>query len=246
MLRSLYTATTGMLVQRNRMDVISNNLANSETAAYKADSYIQGVFSDMVLKRTNGSDEQTIGTLNPGTKTEGVVTSFEQGNLEQTDRSCDFALQGSGFFVVSTPNGNRYTRNGNFSVTGDGYLINGDGYYVQGSNGRIQVGGDSFVSDRQGNITMNGTITDKMRIVQFTDLNSLKKEGGTLFSSAQNPASDTETKVIQGYLESSNVDISGELTDMMSVTNMYASNQRVLKMIDGTMEKTVNDVGKVF
>jgi len=246
MIRGFYNAATGMLVQRCRMDVITNNLVNAETTAYKADSLVQGVFSDMVLKRINGYGIRTIGTLSVGTKADGIVTSFAQGNPEQTGRACDFALNGDGFFVVSTPDGNRYTRNGGFSVTSDGYLINADGYYVQGQNGRIHVGGDGFSVDQQGNITVNGTITDKFRIVRFADLNALTKEGGSLFSSSEAPAADTQTTVSQGYLESSNVDISGELTDMMAVTNMYSSNQRVLKMIDGTIDKAVNEVGRVF
>ena len=246
MIRGFYTAATGMLVQRCRMDVITNNLVNAETTAYKADSLVQGVFGDLVLRRMNGAGQETVGTISPGTRVNAIVTSFAQGNPEQTGRACDFALNGNGFFVVSTPDGDRYTRNGGFSVTSDGYLINADGFYVQGRNGRIHVGSGGFAVDQQGNITVNGTITDKFRIVRFADLNALTKEGGSLFSSPESPAADTQTSVMQGYLESSNVDISGELTDMMAVTNMYSSNQQVLKMIDGTIDKAVNEVGRVF
>lgn len=248
MLRGFYTSVTGMLTERSRMDVITNNLSNADTTAYKTDTLIPGSFMQMVINRMNDSnspDGVTIGTLGLGTKVDGVATTYEQGNLDETGRSCDFALSGSGFFEVSTPNGIRYTRDGSFSVTSDGYLVTSEGYYVQGSNGKIYVGNGDFSADEQGNITVNGNITDKLKVVQFSDLTALQKEGNGLYKSSKAPSADTVTKVQQGYLEASNVDVSDQLADMMSVSSMYQSNQRILKMIDGTLDKAVNDVGKV-
>ena len=77
--------------------------------------------------------------------------------------------KGNGFFVVSTPDGDRYTRDGSFSVTDAGYLVNNEGLYVQGQNGRIYVGGDDFTVDEQGNIYVNDMLTNKFRIVEFQE-----------------------------------------------------------------------------
>lgn len=244
MLRCFDTAVTGMVVQRDRMDVITNNLTNADTTAYKSDYLVSGSFKDMMIQRMDGSgSSNTIGALGLGSSVSSVRTSFEQGNLMETGRTCDFALSGQGFFVVTTPNGTRYTRDGRFSVSSDGYLVNSDGDYVQGQHGRIYIGTDNFSVDEQGNIDVADTPVDKFVIVQFANLNALT--GKNLYQSMQAPTIDTTTMVKQGSLEESNVDVSTVVSDMMLSSNIYQSNQRMLRMIDGTLDKAVNEVGKV-
>lgn len=246
MLRGFYTAGTGMLTQRDRMDVITSNLTNADTTAFKSDSLVLGRFQDMIIERFNdpSGNISEIGSIGGGAHISRVITSFEQGNLEGTGRSCDFALEGSGFFAVSTPNGDRYTRDGNFFVNDAGYLVNSSGYYVQGNNGRINVGSDNFTVDEQGNVYVDDVLTDKLKIVSFVDTSQLRKEGDNLYAGT-NPQTDIDTKVKQGCLEGSNVDVSGELATMLSVSRAYETNQRVLRMIDSTLDKAVNDVGRV-
>ena len=251
MLRCFYTAGTGMLVQKDRMDVLANNLTNVETTAYKSDSLNASSFKDMMIQRMNDSDasgaSRTVGDLGTGSHINEVCTSFEQGGIEDTGRSLDFALEGDGFFVVSTPNGDRYTRDGSFSVSSDGYLITSEGYYVQGENGKISVGGDDFTVDEAGGISVGGKAVDSFRIVEFVDTTWLRKEGSNLFyeASGTSPQSAADTKVLQGTLEGSNVDIAEDLTRLLSITNAYRTNQRVLGMVDDSLKKTVNEVGKV-
>ena len=124
MLRCFYTAGTGMLVQRDRMEVLANNLTNVDTTAYKSDLLISSTFKDMMIERLNDpnvvSTTNSVGALGTGTHIEEVYTSFVQGSVEETNRSCDFALEGDGFFVVSTSDGIRYTRDGSFSVNSAG------------------------------------------------------------------------------------------------------------------------------
>jgi flagellar basal-body rod protein FlgG len=234
------------------MDVLANNLTNVDTTAYKSDALISSTFKDMMLTRINDPDvvsvSKTAGPLGVGTHIESLYTSFVQGAVEQTGRPCDFALTGEGFFVVSTSEGERYTRSGSFSVTSDGYLVNGDGLYVQGENGNIHVDGDNFTVDEQGNVYVDGTITDKLRIVTFEDLTGLRKQGNNLYynstdAQVQEPPADTQ--VIQGALEGSNVDIAEEVTRLMVVSNAYQINQRVLGMVDESLSKTVNEVGRI-
>jgi flagellar basal-body rod protein FlgG len=247
MLRSFYTAGTGMLTQRDRMEVLTNNLTNADTTGYKSDSLILSSFRNMMIQRLNdpSSGSNTVGQLGAGAHINEVVTSFEQGNLEGTGRSLDFALEGPGFFVLSTPEGDRYTRDGSFSVSIDGYLLNSNGFYVQGSNGRINVGGDNFTVDDQGSLYVNDVLTDKIKLVSFGDVAGLRKDENNLYQTTQGPIADTATKVYQGRLEGSNVDVSGELANMISASRSYDTNQRVLRMIDSTLDKTVNEVGRV-
>lgn len=250
MLRCYYTAGTGMLVQRDKMEVLANNLTNVETTAYKSDSLISSTFGDMMIERLNDpkvvSAKALVGALGTGTHIEEVYTSFEQGGVERTDRACDFALEGDGFFVISTPAGDRYTRDGSFSVNSAGYLVTSEGQYVRGSGGRIYVGGDGFTADKQGNIYLDGVLSDRLRIVTFEDLSVLRKEGSNLYYSISGgPIAATDTTVVQGSLEGSNVDIAEEITRLLSVSNAYQINQRVLNMMDKSLEKAVNEVGRI-
>ena len=250
MLRCFYTAGTGMLVQRDRMDVLANNLTNVDTTAYKSEGLISSTFADMMIERLNDPDivsvSKTVGALGAGTHIEEVYTSLEQGNVEETGRSCDFALEGDGFFIVSTPGGDRYTRDGSFSVTNAGYLVNSEGLYVQGQNGRIYVGSDGFTVDEQGNIYVNDALTDRFRIAAFEDSAELRKQGNNLYELAAGQAqAPVNTVVVQSALEGSNVDTAQELTRMMAASNAYTINQRVLGMVDRSLEKTVNEVGRV-
>ncbi len=250
MLRCYYTAATGMLVQRDRMEVLANNLTNVETTAYKSDSLISSTFQDMMIERLGDpkvvSKRAIVGALGTGAHIEEVYTSFLQGSMEGTDRASDFALEGDGFFVISTPDGDRYTRDGSFSVNSAGYLITSEGYYVQGQNGRIHVGGDDFSVDEQGNIYANGALANRFRIAAFEDLSVLRKDGSNLFYSVSGGArASADTRIVQGSLEGSNVDTAEEITRLMSVSNAYQLNQRVLNLLDKSLDKAVNEVGKV-
>ena len=251
MLRCFYTAGTGMLAQRDRMDVLANNLTNVETTGYKSDTLITGSFRDMMIERLNdpgAGTNRTVGALGTGTHIDRVVTTFEQGSVEQTNRPLDFALNGDGFFVIDTPQGERYTRDGSFAVNSGGYLVTSEGWDVRGENGRIQVGSDDFTVDGTGNVTnADGESIAKLRIVSFDDFAGLRKEGGNLYVNAGAGAvrNIPETMVIQYSLEASNVDVAEEMTRMLTVSRAYQTNQRVFGMLDSSLEKAVNEVGRV-
>lgn len=251
MLRSLYIAATGMLVQRKKMDVITNNITNIETTGYKRDQLISRSFKDMLITRINDpavvNYSTPIGNQNTGVHIDEVSTDFSQGNMEDTGKLTDLALQGPGFFTVSTPGGERYTRDGSFGVNSEGYLVTSDGNYVMGVSGKIRVGTGKFNVSGQGVVTVNGTPAGKLKIVTFADAKGLRKEGNNLYANynAQTVATTAETSVKQGYLEGSNVDIAREMVDMISVSRLYDTNQRMVKMLDQSLDKAVNEVGRV-
>ena len=251
MLRSFYIAGTGMLTQRAKMSVLTNNLTNIDTTGYKKDVVVSRSFQDLLIQNSNDPSilrtYGSIGSQNTGVHVEQVVTEFSQGNLEQTTRMSDFALEGQGFFVIQTPEGNRYTRDGSFSVGRGGYLINSDGHFVSGTAGSIFVGNGEFAVDEQGNVTVDGQPAGRLRIVTFDDLSGLRKAGNNLFSNftGQAEREATDVKVKQGWLEGSNVDMASEVVSMVELNRAYELNQRVLKMVDESLSKTVNEVGRV-
>ena len=250
MLRSFYIASTGMLVQRKKMDVITNNITNSETTGYKKDQLLSRSFKDMMIARINDpaviNISTPVGLQNTGVHIDEVITNFTQGNMEETGRLSDMAIEGSGFFAISTTAGERYTRDGSFGVNSQGYLVTADGNYVQGENGRILVGSSKFSIDGQGNVTVNGASAGKLKIVTFADSAGLRKEGNNLYYNYNTSAvANGQYNVKQGFLEGSNIDIAQEMVDMMAVSRTYDTNQRMVKMIDETLSKTVNDVGRV-
>lgn len=149
MIRGLYTAASGMAVQMDRQNTISNNLANVNTVGFKKDETIIKQFPELEVYRKGDKKEITptevkdilekIGKLGTGATLEDVFTEFTQGSLQSTNNEFDFAIEGKGFFALDTPYGIKMTRSGNFLLDQEGFLTSNDGYKVLGkaSNGDI-------------------------------------------------------------------------------------------------------------
>ena len=155
MIRGWYTGASGMNAQQNRLDAISNNLANVDTAGYKRDITVSKSFPELLIRRTNadgvyhtsvGSADAApiIGKLGLGVETNENYTDFTQGSFKITNTNTDAALSGKGFYCVETPQGERYTRNGNFLIGKEGILETKDGYPVLGENGYIYLNDDKI------------------------------------------------------------------------------------------------------
>jgi flagellar basal-body rod protein FlgG len=179
--RGLYTAASGMNVQQNRLDEISNNLANVDLNGYKKDTAIQKAFPEMLIRRMNDNGVYTfpfgsvdtaplVGTIGTGVETNEVYTNFEQGALKPTENDFDVALEGNGFMTVQTPQGERLTRNGAFLVNSDGYLVTKSGDFVLGENGPIKLKKNNFVIDEDGTVWQNSTFAaDDKRLVSQSE-----------------------------------------------------------------------------
>lgn len=251
MLRSLYIGTTGMLTQRQKMNVITNNITNVETTGYKTDQLISRSFEDLLLERFNDPAvvRQTTdtGPLNTGTHIDEITTSWIEGPLQETGENTDMAIIGDGFFSVLTPGGVRYTRSGNFQVDNGGDLVTQQGYYVLGQDGgRIHVGTDNFQMDETGTITVNGQYVSQVRVSQFANVDGLRKMGDNTFVHYTNeqPTAMPNQTVKQGFVEGSNVDIGTEVANMLLTNRVYESNQRIVKMVDESLSITVKELAK--
>ncbi len=251
MLRGLYIAGTGMLSQISRMNVVTNNIANSQTTGYKSDQLITRSFADMMIERVNDpavvSMSNEVGPLNTGVHIDEINTDFAQGVIEETDSMSDFAIQGDAYFTIQSDQGIMYTRAGNFYVNNDGYLLTQEGYSVLGENGPVHVGLGEYAVDEAGNINVGGKVIDKLKLVSFDDESGLRKVGDNLYSnfSDQQVNAAQNYSVKQGYLEGSNVEVVDQMVDMMTIQNVYESNQKIIQIIDDTFSKAVNDIGRV-
>lgn len=258
MIRGLYTSGYGMRVLEKKMDIITNNMANASTAAYKKDSVVLQSFPDILTQRIN----DTRSTLNPsgivgnmslGSDIGEVYTYYNQGQLIKYDDNLDMAIadSDSAFFTVMVPDANGdmkeyYTRNGSFKLGPDGQLMTSDGYAVEGENGTIKLKGSNFQVGTDGTIFQDGETIGKLLIKEFTDSTTLRKSGSNLVGKTdraeEKPFSGT---IRQGYLEESNVNIVKEMVDMITVMRSYEANQKILQSEDSTLDKAVNQVGSV-
>lgn len=260
MIRGWYIGASGMNAQQNRLDAISNNLANVDTAGYKRDITSSKSFSELLLRRTQadgvyvteaGSFDASpiIGKLGLGVETNENYTDFEQGSFRATSSSSDLALTGEGFFAVSTPNGERYTRNGNFILGKEGILVTKDGYPLMGENGVIALEDDKFTVNEDGKIyTKDGDFVDRVKVVRFDNERYLQKMGNSLWSSndisgqSYIAEGNERPSLMQGYMETSNVNVVNEMVKMIEVNRAYEANQKTIQSQDSMMSTLWNKV----
>ena len=255
MVRGLYTAATGMNVQAKRLEVISNDLANTTTTGYKKDVAVVASFQDVLMSRLNDTqngtpNNGTIGKITYGAKIDEVYTDFTQGSIVSTGEMVDVAIQGNGFFVVQTPNGEAYTRDGNFSINQYGELVTKEGYPVMGLEGAITLGedflstGGQVLINNQGEITLDEGYIDTLELVSFEDNKSLTKMNDNLYSGT-GATLPFEGSLIQGYLETANVNPVTAMVDMITVSRAYETNQKMIQVQDSLLGKAVNELGRV-
>jgi flagellar basal-body rod protein FlgF len=190
-----------------------------------------------------------VGPLGTGVYVEGTFTSFRQGPLRDTGNPLDLALEGPGFFAVETPGGVRYTRAGSFRLDAEGYLTDQTGYRVLGVDGPIQVGQAATVAVGQdGSVFADGVLVGTLLVVDFADPNTeLRKEGANLFAPQEEaaPLAAEGTRVAQGTLEGSAVNVVESLVRLIELQRAYEASQRVVRSYDETLDRTVNDLARI-
>ncbi|MCH5251846.1 MAG: flagellar basal-body rod protein FlgF [Lachnospiraceae bacterium] len=257
MLRGLYTAWTGMVNEQKRLDVVSHNMANSNTIGYKDERVTSQAFDQVLgIKIRDGSQayhNQAIGHLSLGVKIGEVYTDYSQGSIRQTSGTYDLALSGSGFFTVNVTNRNgevhtRYTRSGKFMLTKEGLLVDTDGNPVQGEGGNIMINtsAKTVSISRDGVVTADGEVIDTLKIVDFADYDYLVKHGDTMYEPVDGATMiDPTAEILQGYTEQSNVNVVKEMVDMITITRAYEANQKVIRSYDSMLDRSVNQVGRL-
>ena len=284
MFRGLYTATSGMMANNRKQQILTNNLANANTPGFKQDQATLRAFPEQLIKAAqmgsvNGNGGKIppaspfIGTLNTGVYTQEGIPSFTQGPLKETGNSTDFSLlddalpvnpesqeRGTLVFAVRTDDNQiRYTKNGQFTVNQQGILTTSEGYPVLNQNLQpIQVDSKEFKVSDNGQIPLaNGINNGQLWIGYTEDTAQFVKEGHNLLRWAGNPEAgpqavdevdllnNTGTFVKQGFIEQSNVDVTQTMTEMITTYRGFESNQKVIQAYDQSMEKTVNEIGRI-
>lgn len=247
MIRGLYNSASAMMAAQRQSEVIGNNVANVKTPGYKEQLASNISFPALLIQRMGGSqaaEPVQLGWLGTGVGVDRAALSNGQGTLQSTDLETDLALTSTGYFVVQTPAGERYTRNGHFQLDADGMLQSPDGYALQGAKGTIGPLSSDFGVSVDGTIIDQGLTIDRLRVVDIPE-EALKREGQSLYSASQPVQVSTGAQVLQGSLEASNVDLSGQMVQMMTVMKAYEANQKVIQAQDEMLGKAVNEVGKI-
>jgi flagellar basal-body rod protein FlgG len=271
-----------MRAQQWRLDAVANNLANLDTTGYKKEFVVHKASSELLLRRTDddgvykipfGSADAApiMGKLGTGIEVNELFTSFTQGAMKETQSDFDVMLDGQGFFTVSTPQGERYTRNGSFVLGMEGFLETKEGYPVLGQNGPIRVKENNFQIDKEGRVWINAAypddpevmvgrqsnewedpvLLDTLKIVEFELDRYLEKQGSSLYreSKTSGPAMEISEgrrpRVIQGFLEAANVDPVVEMVQMIEVNRAYEANQKLIQAHEAALGTLINQVAKV-
>lgn len=261
MTSALWNSKTGLDAQQMRMTVISNNLANANTTGFKRD---RAVFEDLLYQNVrqpgaqSSQDTQLPTGLQLGTGVRVVATEklFTQGNTTKTDASLDIAIQGRGFFQIQLPDGSlAYTRDGSFTLNSQGQMVNSSGYVltpaitVPASSLSITIGVDGTVSALAPGATAPAQIGN-IQLADFINETGLQARGENLF--AETAASGSPTPgipgqnglgtVIQGALETSNVNVVEELVNMIETQRTYEINSRAIETADGMLRYVNNNL----
>ena len=251
MIKGLYSAVSAMVMNATRQQVISHNIANVQTPGFKqilstAQEFMQGqaVYTNGNLQ---ASPVEYVGTLGLGTQIGADFIDFGQGALQSTNNPLDFALQGDGFFTVKTPDGNRYTRDGRFLRDADNTLVTIDGYQVLDDAGQpIELPDGEVSVGQDGAISVNGTAVATLGIGVFAKPETeLKHTEGNLFTGPTASTSEEVPQVAQGYLETSNANVSQLMTQLVEVGRSYEAAQKLVQNQDELLGKTISSLGRL-
>ncbi len=261
MLSSLWIAKTGLDAQQTRMDVIANNLANANTTGFKSS---RASFQDLMYQNKEQPGGQTPQqTLSPsglmlgtGVRVVGTAKLFTQGSITQTGNSLDVAIQGSGFLQVSMPDGTTaYTRDGSLQTDANGQLVTANGYALNPpvtlpSNVQsVTIGTDGTVSATAAGST-SAVQVGTLQLANFVNPAGLQSQGQNLYlETASSGSPQTGTPGLnglgtlqQGSLESSNVNVVGEMVDMIETQRTYEMNSKAVSAADQMLQKLTTDM----
>jgi flagellar basal-body rod protein FlgG len=252
-MRALYTAASGMTAQQLRLDTIANNIANVGTTGFKKSrDAFQDLFYQQLATGGGTNEFSPRVELGGGVKLAAIERDQGQGTLVNTSNPLHVAIQGDAWFVVETEYGDPlYTRDGSFTKDPDGYLVTSTGMRV-GGDIQIPEEADQITIDYDG--TVHGIVSatgqdlslGRIELARFVNPAALMARGGNLFVPTQQSGepvdveADSSVQLVQGYLEGSNVDVAGELIDMIQAQRVYELNSKVVQAADETLQVAAN------
>ncbi|NLL76630.1 MAG: flagellar hook-basal body protein [Clostridiales bacterium] len=272
MIRSLWSAATGMNAQQTNVDTIANNLANVNTVGYKSQvaQFKSLLYQNLQTKTTtaNGDPKPVTSQVGLGVRNSSINQIFTQGSLIASESDTSFAIEGDGYFAVQNENGEiNYTRNGDFTWSVSGTNTNGklvltttDGYPVLDANGKpinlnrdivtskitISSDGRFYYPDANNNPV---SLNIKLGLYQFRNPGGLERQGDSLWAATgasgaavnESTSNDvTKSKVVQGYLEGSNVKVADEMVNLIVAQRAYEMNSKAITTSDEMLQQANN------
>lgn len=232
-MRGIYNATMGMLNSMAKLNTITNNLANSNTTGFKKDgnSFKAILEKEYYSLSPNDSKGKYIGKSETAVVLDKVYADMKQGSITQTNAAYDFAIEGDGFFKIQQGDQIFYSRNGEFKRSVDGYLVNNSGDFVLNTeNEKIRIDNDLKVDE-------SGNIVDSNNTINIVQLENPVKYGQNYFTGDEtNPL---QSKVKQGYIETSNVNTLNEMVNMIKANREFELLQKAVISIDALNAKAI-------
>lgn len=234
MIDAIKATEIAMLQDQLRLQSVSQNIANMQTPGYKRQLLDTISFSEQL--------ETGITALSQQLKTAQL---FTQGTVVQTQNQHEIALSGDGFFEVQTAEGIFYTRRGDLRVNERGELALSTGALILGKSGPLQINDSPFTIDSQGIVYVDNQKIDQLNLVQFTQLQKLNYRGQGLYEALCSPNPVTSnTRVLQGFIEQSNVKSIDEMLELLKTSRHFEASQRIMRTADGLLSTAINQLGE--
>ena len=246
---ALYAVVSGGLAAIERLEIATNNLANVNTAGFKAQQLLVEALDPGAIQ-TSGGFGSLVST--PGGTVPAIayttITDPAQGSVRESGNPFDIAISGPGFFAVGTPNGERYTRQGQFHLGPDGLLLGPGNHAVLGENGQeIHLPPGAVTFDASGGVSVDDTPVGRLRLVRFDAPERLTPEGTALYVAPADAApadvDPGETQLVPGSIELANVDAVRGLLELIDVARGYEAYMQAMRQVDGTIETAIAQVG---
>jgi len=270
----LYTSAVGMLTEFNSENSVSDNLANMQTPGYKERTPVQEDFTQILVNSQQGTEaglpmasladyagpagapsnpmelaRMGVGHFGSAPQIQDYGLNLAQGSARYTGSSHDLMIVGNGFFQARSGSGTLLTRNGSFHRSAQGLLMTAEGYPVLGQGGRpLKVPSGTLEIDKGGELRVDGRRVGRLALATVPQGQPLTETGNGYYRGPGQPLTgraSADVGVLQGYLEGSNVDLSTQMSSMLSAQRAYQANSQMLQAQDTTMGLAVNDLGKV-
>jgi flagellar basal-body rod protein FlgG len=260
MMKGIYTPLSGALAQERVLEVISNNLANLSTTAFKGENVSFTVLDSEPKENyktpfapagfkfdiqdalpLRGNEMRYVGVAE-------VKRDLNLGPVVETKNPTDMMIAGKGYFTLMTDEGLRYTRDGGFSLSAEGVLMSKGGHPVLGEKGNIYLRSGQFEVNPRGEIYQGGEFVDRIVMHEFADEKSLERVGNNLFfygGEEEGRTRVTDAAVYQGKLEGSNVNAMKNMTAMIMAHRSYEAYQKAVSNYDSILEKSANTIGEI-
>jgi flagellar basal-body rod protein FlgF len=257
MIRALYTAASGMLFGMRQQDIAADNLANTRTAGFKAETSAAGAFSGVLARRVHAEQapipihpDEVLGVIGTGVYQAKKGNDFTAGAMRTTDEPLDLAIAGPGFFAIQTADGVQYTRDGHFGRDVQNQLVTAQGLPVLDANDQpIILDTDHVRVKPTGELLVADQVVAQLQVVDLDPVTAIRA-GANRFqvgpgTTATPLTLGSDVSVTQGTLEEANVNAARTASDVLSVSRAFEASQHIFTTINDTLEKAVEQIGRV-